>query len=70
MRTKFTIKKRIGLSNKINYLKNLSKYKNFNGEKFHLFLNKELKTCVIADIAGFPWVPRIEIGQKRNNKTL
>jgi hypothetical protein len=70
MRNKLGIRKLIGVSKKINYFKNLWKYKNFNGEKFHLTLNKEPKICVTVGTVEYLWAPRTEIGPKNNKRTL
>lgn len=70
MRTKFGIKKHIGLNKKTSCFKNSFKSKNLSGEKFHLFLNKELKICVTVDIGGFLSVPKTETGPKINNRML
>jgi hypothetical protein len=65
---KFSIEKPIGLNNKINYFKNLFKYKNLNGKKFHLFSSSELKICVTVGIVAYQSELKIEIGQERSNK--
>lgn len=64
------IRKLIGLYKKTNCFKNQFKYKNLNGEKFHLSLTKEHKICVIVDIVEYLWELKTETGPKSKKNIL